>query len=160
MYRAPVAEIAFTLKHVAGLGEARAAGAFPDLTEDVLDAVLAEAGRFATDAMAALDRPGDRAGVKLADGAVATAPGWQEVYRDWTAGGWAGIAAPEASGGQGLPILRLRRHAGDVERRLHGLRALPHADHGRGRGARKARDRCAEGPLSAAASSPASGRPR
>ena len=105
MYRAPVEEIAFTLKHVVGLGEARAAGAFPDLTEDVLDAILAEAGRFATDAMAALDRPGDRAGVKLTEGSVATAPGWREVYRDWIAGGWAGIAAPETSGGQGLPIL-------------------------------------------------------
>ena len=29
MYRAPVADIAFSLKHVAGLGEALAAGAFP-----------------------------------------------------------------------------------------------------------------------------------
>jgi acyl-CoA dehydrogenase len=105
MYRAPVEEIAFTLKHVAGLGEAQAAGAFPDLSEDVLDAVLVEAGRFASDAMAALDRPGDREGVTLADGEVATAPGWQKVYREWIAGGWAGIAAPEVFGGQALPIL-------------------------------------------------------
>ena len=44
MYRAPVSEIAFTLKHVAGLDEALASGAFPDLTEDLVDAVLGEAG--------------------------------------------------------------------------------------------------------------------
>jgi alkylation response protein AidB-like acyl-CoA dehydrogenase len=55
--------------------------------------------------MAALDRPGDREGVTLADGMVATAPGWRKVYRDWVAGGWAGVAAPEFCGGQGLPIL-------------------------------------------------------
>ena len=47
MYRAPVEEIAFTLKHVAGLREALAAGAFGDLREELIDAVLPESGRFA-----------------------------------------------------------------------------------------------------------------
>ena len=47
MYRAPVEEIAFTLKHVAGLKTAIEAGAFGALTEDLVDAILAEAGRFA-----------------------------------------------------------------------------------------------------------------
>ena len=50
MYRAPVADIAFTLKHVAGLRPALEAGVFGDLGEDLVDAVLEEAGRFATDA--------------------------------------------------------------------------------------------------------------
>jgi hypothetical protein len=40
MYRAPVEEIAFTLKHVAGLKEAMATGAFGDIGEDLVDAVL------------------------------------------------------------------------------------------------------------------------
>jgi acyl-CoA dehydrogenase len=105
MYRAPVEEIAFNLTHVAGLAEAQSVGALPALTPDILDAVLHEAGRFATEELAPLDRIGDRAGVTLTDGAVATAPGWREAYRKWTAGGWAGLAAPESIGGQGLPIL-------------------------------------------------------
>ncbi len=63
MYRAPVSDIAFTLKHVAGLSEAIAAGAFPDLTEDLVDAVIAEAGRFASEELAPLNRVGDREGV-------------------------------------------------------------------------------------------------
>ena len=63
MYRAPVSEIAFTLKHVAGLGEALATGAFPGLSEDVVDAVLAEAGRFAAEELAPLNRVGDLQGV-------------------------------------------------------------------------------------------------
>jgi acyl-CoA dehydrogenase len=105
MYRAPVSDMAFTLRHVAGLGEALAAGAFPNLTDDLIDAVLAEAGRFASEEMAPLNRVGDLQGVRLTNGAVATPPGWTAVYRSWCAGGWNGIAAPEHAGGQGLPVM-------------------------------------------------------
>ena len=104
MYRAPVAEIAFTLKHVAGFGEALGSGAFPGLTEDLVDAVLDEAGRFATGQLAPLNRVGDKVGAKLNDAAVKTVPGWREAYSAWSGAGWSGISAPEALGGQGLPI--------------------------------------------------------
>ncbi len=105
MYRAPVAEMAFALKHVAGLGEALRDGRFPGLSEDVMDAVLAEAGRFAAEKMAPLNRVGDLQGSRLEDGAVVTPPGWQEAYRAWVGAGWTGIAAPEEIGGQGLPLI-------------------------------------------------------
>ena len=104
MYRAPVADIAFTLKHVAGLGEALSANRFPNLTENLVEAVLDEAGRFAAERLAPLNRVGDEHGVRLENGVVTTAPGWRETYRDWCAGGWNGIAAPEHAGGQGLPL--------------------------------------------------------
>ena len=58
-FRAPVADIAFALKHAAGLGPAIAEGIYGDLTEDVVDAVLAEAGRFATEVLAPLNRAGE-----------------------------------------------------------------------------------------------------
>ena len=105
MYQAPVSDIAFTMKHIAGLDRAMSAGAFSGLTEDVVDAVLAEAGRFATDELAALNRTGDRRPPRLAGDGVTTPPGWRETYRAWAEGGWNGIAAPEAFGGQGLPLL-------------------------------------------------------
>jgi acyl-CoA dehydrogenase len=105
MYEAPIADIAFALKHVAGLGPALADGVFPGLSDDLVDAVLEEAGRFASERLAPINRPGDLEGARLLDGAVTTAPGWRDAYRDWVAGGWNGIAAPEALGGQGLPIL-------------------------------------------------------
>ena len=104
MYRAPVSDIAFALKRVAGFGDALAAGTFPHLSEDVVDAVLGEAGRFAEDQVAPLNMVGDREGARLSDGAVTTASGWRGTYRAWCAGGWNGIAAPEAVGGQGLPL--------------------------------------------------------
>jgi acyl-CoA dehydrogenase len=102
-YRAPVADIAFALKHATGFGPALAAGLYGDLTEDVVDAVLAEAGRFATDVLAPLNAVGDRHGTPLRDGVVATPPGWRQAYRDWAAGGWNALAAPAQWGGQELP---------------------------------------------------------
>src|SRR5262252_2746863 len=71
-YRAPVPDIAFTLKHAAGFASALANGLYGDLTEDVVDAVLVEAGRFATDVIAPLNAVGDRQGAQLKDGAVTT----------------------------------------------------------------------------------------
>src|SRR5690349_12548338 len=59
-YRAPVAEIAFTLKHGAGLS--RTLGQGGELTADDVDAVLEEAGRFATDVLAPLNSVGDKFG--------------------------------------------------------------------------------------------------
>jgi alkylation response protein AidB-like acyl-CoA dehydrogenase len=105
MYRAPVEDIAFTLKHVAGLKAALDAGALGDLTEDLVDAILAEAGRFATEEIAPLAKVGDEQGAVLKDAAVTMPAGWKELYRRWIEGGWNGLSGPEEYGGQGLPMM-------------------------------------------------------
>ncbi|MCC0034299.1 MAG: acyl-CoA dehydrogenase [Hoeflea sp.] len=105
MYRAPVDEIAHTLKSVAGLRSALEAQRFGDLGEDIVDAILAEAGRFASDEIAPLNEIGDKHGAVLKDGAVTTPPGWKDLYHNWIAGGWNGLTGPEEFGGQGLPML-------------------------------------------------------
>jgi len=102
-YRAPVADIAFALEHAAGFGPALAEGLYGDLSQDVVQAVLEEAGRFAGDVLAPLNITGDRHGTPFKDGAVATAPGWKEAYRAWAQAGWNGLAAPAQWGGQDLP---------------------------------------------------------
>jgi acyl-CoA dehydrogenase len=82
MYRAPVDEIAHTLKSVAGLRKALETQRFGDLGEDLVDAILA-------------------------DGKVTTPPGWRDAYRGWIAGGWNGLTADPEFGGQGLPQMLL-----------------------------------------------------
>ncbi|MDW6020880.1 acyl-CoA dehydrogenase [Mesorhizobium sp. BAC0120] len=105
MYRAPVDEIAHTLKHVAGMKAALESGLFGDLSEDVVDAILSEAGRFATEEVAPLYRVGDQHGAELKDAVVATPPGWKDLYRRWIEGGWNAVSAPTERGGQGLPLM-------------------------------------------------------
>ncbi len=102
-YRAPVADIVFALKHGAGMNEALAAGLYGELSADDVDAVLVEAGRFASDVIAPLNRVGDEFGTPFKDGRVTMPPGWTEAYRDWAAAGWNGLASPAQWGGQGLP---------------------------------------------------------
>jgi acyl-CoA dehydrogenase len=102
-YRAPVEDIAFTLKHSAGLKRAIDEGLYGDLTEDLVDAVLAEAGKFASTVIAPLNTVGDRHGTPLKDGKVTMPPGWKEAYTAWAQGGWNGLAGSEDWGGQGLP---------------------------------------------------------
>src|SRR6202030_2540322 len=101
-YRAPVENIAFTLKHAAGFAAARAGGLY-DVGDDLLDAILGEAGRFAGEVLAPLNAVGDRFGTPFKDGHVTTPPGWKEAYRAWAGGGWNSLAAPPEWGGQGLP---------------------------------------------------------
>lgn len=103
MYSAPVEEIAFTLNHVAGLSAALEEGRFGDLSGDLVAAILEEAGRFASSEIAPLGEKGDREGAKLEDGEVTTPKGWPNLYRRWREGGWNGLTAPEAYGGQNLP---------------------------------------------------------
>ena len=102
-YSAPVADIAFTLKHAAGVVRAIDEGIYGDLTEDLVDAVLEEAGKFASDVIAPLNTVGDRYGTPFKDGEVIMPPGWKEAYRDWAAAGWNGLIASTEWGGQGLP---------------------------------------------------------
>ena len=102
-YRAPVADIAFALKHAAGLKEAIAEGLYGDLDEATVDSVLEEAGRFASDVIAPLNAVGDKFGTPFKDGEVTTPPGWKDAYTAWAAAGWNGLASPADFGGQDLP---------------------------------------------------------
>lgn len=103
MYKAPVEEIAFTLRHVAGLDAALSEGRFGDLSGDLVDAILLEAGRFASDEVAPLAEIGDRVGARLKDAQVTMPEGWSAAYKAWAQGGWNSLTADAEFGGQGLP---------------------------------------------------------
>jgi butyryl-CoA dehydrogenase len=104
-YRAPVADMLFTLRHVAGLDRLIADGLAPGLEEDMSPAILEEAAKFAGERLAPLNRIGDQRGTSFRDGVVTTAPGFREAYRDWAAGGWNALSGPAEFGGQHLPAL-------------------------------------------------------
>jgi alkylation response protein AidB-like acyl-CoA dehydrogenase len=103
-YAAPLTDLRFALEASAGLAEIAQLPGCEGAAPDIVDSVLAEAGKFAAAVLAPLNAIGDRNPSRLANGAVATPPGFKEAYRDFVAGGWNGIALPEEAGGQGLPL--------------------------------------------------------
>jgi alkylation response protein AidB-like acyl-CoA dehydrogenase len=103
-FTAPVKDMLFLLHSVAGLRDLQARGLAPGVDADLLTALFDQAGRFAGDALAPLNQPGDRIGAQYRDGAVTMPPGFKDAYQAWTEGGWNGVDFPEQWGGLGLPI--------------------------------------------------------
>ncbi len=102
-YTAPIDEMLFVLET---LGARKALAGVPGgehLDGETAQAVLDAAGAFAAGELAPLNRAGDKAGAKLENGVVRTAPGFAEAYRRFVDGGWNAVPFAEAHGGQGLP---------------------------------------------------------
>jgi len=104
-YRAPVEDILLALNYGAALNEAIRAGHYRDYDADTASAIIEQAGKFASDVLAPLNRVGDEHGATLKDNKVTTAPGWRDAYRGWVEAGWNSLTGAEEFGGQGLPIV-------------------------------------------------------
>jgi len=104
-YVAPIKDMQFVLKHVVGLDQVNTLPGWEDVTADVVDAILEEAGKLASEVLSPLNGTGDRTGAKWNDGAVTTPPGFRDAYLQYCAAGWNNILGPTDFGGQGLPHL-------------------------------------------------------
>ncbi|MGH6800986.1 MAG: acyl-CoA dehydrogenase family protein, partial [Methylocella sp.] len=104
-YRAPIADILFAMVHEAGLDLGLKDGVYADLGDGFAEATLREAGKFAENILAPLNRIGDTQGAKFEAGKVTATPGFADAYRQWTAAGWNAITGPSEYGGTGLPVL-------------------------------------------------------
>jgi len=102
-YAAPVADIRFALEACAGLWRVRETGAFPDLDESLLEAILDGVGALSADVLAPLNACGDREGVRLSNGRVFAPEGFAAAYAQFVDAGWQGMTADPAHGGQGMP---------------------------------------------------------
>ena len=103
-YRPPICDIRFVLERVLGFNRHPGLARFHVLDDDLVGAILEEAGSFAAGVIAPLNAVGDQAGCRWsADGSVTTPPGFVEAYRRYVEAGWGTLALPEELGGQGLP---------------------------------------------------------
>ena len=103
-YRAPVEDVLFLLRDVLGFHNRDNLPGFSDASPDVVEAVLAEGGKLASEVFAPVNLSGDQEGcTRAADGSVTTPKGFKAAYDAYAAGGWMGLSVPEEHGGQGLP---------------------------------------------------------
>ncbi|MHB1946030.1 MAG: acyl-CoA dehydrogenase C-terminal domain-containing protein [Metallibacterium sp.] len=105
-YAAPLEDMRFALYDV--LDAERVLKALPRgeaLNRELIDAVLDEAARFSEQVLAPLNQSGDAEGCHYdkASASVTTPAGFKDANAQFVAGGWAGLTAPEAYGGQDLP---------------------------------------------------------
>ncbi len=102
-FRAPTRDILFSLIEAAGFERLLALAPFSDIDVETVEAVLEGAAALADDVLAPLNRGGDTVGARFENGQVIAAPGFADAYRQYRQGGWNGLAADPAFGGQGLP---------------------------------------------------------
>src|SRR5690606_5386662 len=101
------------------------------VADDLLDAVLGEAGRFAAEAIAPLNDPADRAGcTRHPDGSVTTPPGFPEAYRQYREAGWGTLALPSQHGGQDLPQVLATAVEECLNSACHAFNMYPGLTHG------------------------------
>jgi len=104
-YQPPLRDMRFVIHELVGLEGVTAAPQFADVTPDLVDQVLEEAGKFASGVLDPLNRSGDQQGAQWKDGAVTAPAGFQDAYRQFTDGGWNSLTGLPEYGGQGLPHL-------------------------------------------------------
>lgn len=103
-YTAPLKDMKFVLDQICGL-DSLAQTAFPDLSDDLVDAILEEAGKFASGVFAPLNRVGDEHGAVLENGVVRLPEGFKDAYRQFVEGGWNCLSGTPDYDGQGLPFV-------------------------------------------------------
>ncbi len=103
-YRAPLEEITFALQTMAAMETWSSIAGFEDAGEDLIAAILEEAGKLTSDVVAPTNVVGDKEGAKLIDGRVVTPEAFKPMHQAYVEGGWPTLAMNPEYGGQGLPF--------------------------------------------------------
>ena len=102
-YQAPVKDMLFCMKELAGLADVARLPGFEEAGEETAQAVLEECAKLNEGVVAPLNGEGDRNPSFWKDGQVTTTPGFKDAFRQFAEGGWQGLQHPTDFGGQGLP---------------------------------------------------------
>jgi len=103
-YKAPLDDMRFVLNDVFEAEKLWASmPATAEVTRDLADAILEEAGKMVEGLLLPLNRSGDEEGCQWNDGVVTAPKGFREAYKTFAENGWTALAGNPAYGGQGMP---------------------------------------------------------
>ena len=102
-YKAPLKDMLFGIRHLAGIDELARIPAFEDAGFETAQAVLEECAKFNEGVLSPLNWAGDQNPSSWKQGVVTTTPGFKEAFKQYVDGGWQGLQHPLDFGGQGLP---------------------------------------------------------
>ncbi|SBS33840.1 Acyl-CoA dehydrogenase, short-chain specific [Marinomonas spartinae] len=101
-YKYPYKDILFSLHHVARI-ERLTPHLDESLDQELVEAILSEAGKLSEQVMAPLNWRGDQEGSRVENGEVFEPKGYKEMYQAYCEGGWGALSSDVKYGGQGLP---------------------------------------------------------
>ncbi|WP_282152512.1 acyl-CoA dehydrogenase [Ruegeria atlantica] len=103
-YRAPISDYEFLFRHAVNFDKIAATEKFSEASDDVVSAILTEAGKLCEEVMAPLQRPGDLEPARLENGVLRTSTGYADGWKAIAEGGWVGMSGDPEYGGMGLPM--------------------------------------------------------
>ena len=105
-YDAPIKDMQFVLNDVLQISKYSNLPGFADASEDVVEAILEEGAKLASNVLHPINHSGDKEGcTRHDDGSVTTPKGLKEAYQTYKEGGWQGLSFDPEYGGQGLPYI-------------------------------------------------------
>ncbi|MCI4441820.1 acyl-CoA dehydrogenase C-terminal domain-containing protein [Tibeticola sp.] len=108
IYNPPLRDMQFVMHELFKVtDEFRAMPRHADIDVDTINAILEEAGKFASQVIFPLNISGDTEGCQLnrETHEVTTPKGFKEAYQTYVAGGWPALSCEPEYGGQGLPLV-------------------------------------------------------
>jgi len=103
-YKAPLTDMQFLLKDVMQATELFASmPATAEVSDDLVDAILEEAGKLCEGLLAPINQTGDQQGCRFDSGIVTTPDGFKEAFKAYAEGGWVGLTGAVEYGGMGMP---------------------------------------------------------
>lgn len=104
-YTPPLRDIQFVMHELLDTeGTLKQMPAHADMDVDTMNAIVEEAGKFASSVIFPLNQSGDLEGCTLHGTEVTTPKGYKEAYKQYVEAGWASLSCDPEYGGQGLPI--------------------------------------------------------
>jgi alkylation response protein AidB-like acyl-CoA dehydrogenase len=95
----------FVLGELLGAQQLASLPRYAEFSMELADSILEEAGRFAEEVLAPINRLGDTGGAQYRDGAVRMPAEFRAAYAQFVAAGWPELSIPPARGGQGAPLV-------------------------------------------------------
>lgn len=103
-YKAPLEDMRFVLNDVFKADQLWASmPATAEVTRDLSDAILEEAGKMTEGLLFPLNRNGDEQGCTWNDGEVTTPDGFKDAFKTFAENGWSAFSGNPEFGGQGMP---------------------------------------------------------
>jgi len=102
-YTPPLRDMRFVIHELHDSSALAQLPGLEEMTPDLLNTILEEAGKFIGATLLPLNASGDAEGCHYEDGVVRTPKGFKEAYRAFVDGGWGALSSDPEYGGQGLP---------------------------------------------------------